>query len=59
MDEAAKPANVTAKVYSRPAADNREHEPPTVSLTDRVIAFVDSRLRKVRTSEDWKNRKAG
>ncbi len=35
-----------------------QQEPRTLSLTERVIAFVDSKLKK-EDEEDWRRRKAG
>jgi hypothetical protein len=46
------------KVTPKPngSGSDRQQVPTTISLTDRVIAFVDARLPK---NEAWKTRKAG
>jgi hypothetical protein len=54
MDEAVHFEKVAPKPTD--SGNDRQQIPTTMSLTDRVIAFVDARLPK---DEAWKTRKAG
>lgn len=56
MDEVLRKSKAKPEVYPQQKASD-SNEPPTMSLTERVIALVDLHLR--REEEAWKERKAG